>query len=85
MPQWRATLPPEIDEFVENIPFKETKGYVQGVIRNAAQYRRLYDDTGIFRANVGARPLRGEIDTRSADDLRAEFPDLMIAASDSGE
>jgi soluble lytic murein transglycosylase len=85
VPQWRATLPPDIDEFVENIPFKETKGYVQGVIRNAAQYRRLYDDSGIFRANVGARPLRGEIDTRSADDLRAEFPDLMVGTTNTGE
>jgi len=85
VPQWRATLPPEIDEFVENIPFRETKGYVQGVIRNAAQYRRLYDDSGIFRANVGARPLRSEIDTRSVDELRAEFPDLMIGTSDTGE
>ena len=38
-----------------------------------------------FSANVGTRPLRGEIDTRSAEDLRAEFPDLIIAASDTGE
>jgi soluble lytic murein transglycosylase-like protein len=27
---WRASLPLEIDEFVEKIPFKETKSYVQG-------------------------------------------------------
>jgi soluble lytic murein transglycosylase len=78
VPQWRATLPAEIDEFVEAIPFKETKGYVQGVIRNSAQYRRLYDENGVFRSNVGTRPLRGEIDTRRADDLRAEFPDISI-------
>ena len=31
---WHASLPMEIDEFVEEIPFKETKAYVQGVIRN---------------------------------------------------
>ena len=48
VPQWRATLPIEIDEFVEEIPFKETKAYVQGVIRNSAQYRRLYDENGNF-------------------------------------
>ncbi|MCV4777133.1 transglycosylase SLT domain-containing protein, partial [Escherichia coli] len=54
IPQWRATLPIEIDEFVEAIPFKETRGYVQGVIRNSAQYRRLYDENGRFRPNVGA-------------------------------
>jgi soluble lytic murein transglycosylase len=85
VPQWRATLPAEIDEFVENIPFKETKGYVQGVIRNSAQYRRLYDDSGMFKPNVGTRPLRGEIDTRSVDDLHAEFPDLIIDNSSTSE
>jgi soluble lytic murein transglycosylase len=85
VPQWRATLPAEIDEFVENIPFKETRGYVQGVIRNAAQYRRLYDESGLFKSNVGTRPLRGEIDTRSAEDLRAEFPDVIVASTDSSE
>ncbi|MDQ3322352.1 MAG: lytic transglycosylase domain-containing protein, partial [Acidobacteriota bacterium] len=76
--QWRARLPFEIDEFVEAIPFRETKGYVQGIIRNSAQYRRLYDETGNFKANVGTRPLRGEIDSKSREQLAAEFPDLKI-------
>lgn len=75
---WRASLPPEMDEFVEAIPFKETKGYVQGIIRNSAQYRRLYDDNGNFRPNVGARPVRSEIDTRPREELTASFPDLSI-------
>lgn len=81
VPQWRATLPAEIDEFVEAIPFKETRGYVQGIIRNTAQYRRLYDENGNFRPNVGAKPLRGEIDTRSLDQFMAEFPDVVIDRS----
>ncbi|HEY0322241.1 MAG TPA: transglycosylase SLT domain-containing protein [Pyrinomonadaceae bacterium] len=54
VPQWRATLPLEIDEFAEAIPFKETRGYVQGVVRNTLQYERLYDDNGQFRPEVGA-------------------------------
>jgi hypothetical protein len=29
-------------EFVETIPFTETREYVQAVLRNAAIYRRLY-------------------------------------------
>ncbi|MFN0279106.1 MAG: transglycosylase SLT domain-containing protein [Pyrinomonadaceae bacterium] len=78
VPQWRATLPAEIDEFVEAIPFKETKGYVQGVIRNTAQYRRLYDETGNFKPNVGTRPLRSEIDTKPRDQFVAENPDVAI-------
>ncbi|MCA1556995.1 MAG: lytic transglycosylase domain-containing protein, partial [Acidobacteria bacterium] len=53
VPQWRSTLPLEIDEFAEAIPFKETRGYVQGVVRNTLQYERLYDDKGQFRAEVG--------------------------------
>lgn len=75
---WRASLPPEIDEFVEAIPFKETKGYVQGIIRNSAQYRRLYDDNGNFKANVGTRPLRAEIDSKPRDQFVAENPDIKL-------
>jgi len=81
---WRASLPMEIDEFVEAIPFKETKGYVQGVIRNSAQYRRLYDENGNFKPNVGTRPLRGEIDSKPREQLSAEFPDIVLD-TDSGE
>ena len=78
IPTWRATLPAEMDEFVEAIPFKETRGYVQGVIRNAAQYRRLYDDNGNFKPNVGAHPLRGEIDSKPRDQFAAEYPDIDL-------
>lgn len=78
VPQWRATLPVEIDEFVEEIPFRETKQYVQGIIRNSAQYRRLYDDAGNFRANVGTRPLRGELDTKPREQFVAENPEVNL-------
>lgn len=82
---WRASLPIEIDEFVEAIPFRETKGYVQGVIRNSEQYRRLYDENGNFKPNVGARPLRGEIDSKPRDRFAAEFPEIVLDAPDSSE
>ena len=36
----RGTL--DIEDWVETIPFSETRGYVQGVVRYAANYRRLY-------------------------------------------
>lgn len=78
VPTWRATLPLEIDEFVEAIPFRETKGYVQGVIRNSAQYRRLYDESGSFKPNVGTKPLRAEIDSKPREQLAAEFPEVVI-------
>ncbi len=78
VPQWTSTLSSEIDEFVETIPFKETKSYVQGVIRNSAQYRRLYDDNGQFKPNVGTKPLRNEVDTKTRERIAEEFPDVII-------
>jgi soluble lytic murein transglycosylase len=56
--QWRASLPLELDEWAEAIPFKETRGYVQGVVRNTLQYERLYDDDGNFRSIVGTQAVR---------------------------
>lgn len=83
VPQWRATLPAEMDEFVEAIPFRETKGYVQGVIRNSAQYRRLYDENGSFRSNVGSKPLRGAIDSMPRDQFTAENPEIVIESQEA--
>jgi soluble lytic murein transglycosylase len=82
---WQASLPKEMDEFVEAIPFKETKAYVQGVIRNAAQYRRLYDENGVFRSNVGTRPLRAEIDSKPRDEFMAENPDIVLTDNSNTE
>jgi soluble lytic murein transglycosylase len=53
--QWKSSLPFEIDEWAEAVPFRETRGYIQGVVRNRLQYLRLYDDRGNFRAEVGTR------------------------------
>jgi soluble lytic murein transglycosylase len=55
VPQWRASLPAEMDEWSEAVPFKETRGYIQGVVRNRLQYLRLYDLNGKFKAEVGSR------------------------------
>ncbi|MBK6750880.1 MAG: transglycosylase SLT domain-containing protein [Acidobacteria bacterium] len=78
VPQWRALLPPDMDDFVEAIPFKETRLYVQGIIRNTAQYRRLYDENGNFRTKVGSRPLRGEIDSNPREQFTAEYPEVNV-------
>ena len=82
---WRAQLPIEIDEFVEEIPFRETKSYVQGIIRNSAQYRRLYDDNGNFKPNVGSKPVRAEIDSKSEEQVSAEFPDITVSSNEKSE
>jgi peptidoglycan lytic transglycosylase len=62
--QWKASLPFEIDEWAEAVPFKETRGYIQGVVRNRLQYLRLYDDKGNFRAEVGARVVEANPNVR---------------------
>lgn len=54
--RWLNELPTaEIEEWVDSIPLSETRGYVQGVYRNARQYQRLYDEHGRFRSNVPER------------------------------
>jgi soluble lytic murein transglycosylase len=53
--QWRASLPLQMDEWQEEVPFRETRLYIQGVVRNTLQYKRLYDDNGNFRPEVGSR------------------------------
>ena len=62
--QWKASLPFEIDEWAEAVPFKETRGYIQGVVRNRLQYLRLYDDKGNFRPEVGARVVEANPNVR---------------------
>ncbi|HZI19349.1 MAG TPA: transglycosylase SLT domain-containing protein [Pyrinomonadaceae bacterium] len=71
---WRSSLPPQIDEWTEAIPFRETRGYVQGVIRNTLQYRRLYDDQGRFRPEVGTRAARRDIRTDAGQPTDAPAP-----------
>ena len=45
IPQWMALGPFEdAAEFVETIPFSETRGYVQSIIRNREMYRRIYEN-----------------------------------------
>lgn len=85
IPQWQASLPYEMDEFVEAIPYKETRGYVQGVVRNTAQYRRLYDENGNFKSNVGTRPLRGEIDSKPQEQFAQEFPEIKLEGENQSD
>jgi soluble lytic murein transglycosylase len=42
-------------EFVETIPFTETRGYVQSVLRNRDMYRRLYGPQGTADSALAAR------------------------------
>ena len=41
--EWRSSSSyRDIDEFVESIPFTETREYVQAIVRNAEVYKRVY-------------------------------------------
>ncbi|HUF04762.1 MAG TPA: transglycosylase SLT domain-containing protein [Aridibacter sp.] len=81
MVSWQKSLPVEIDEFVEKIPFNETRGYVKGVIRNSAQYRRLYDLDGSFKPNVGSRPVRAAVDSLPEKELAKAHPFVAVIRS----
>jgi len=39
---WEKTRDLDIDERIESIPFRETRGYVKKVLRNLENYKRLY-------------------------------------------
>ncbi len=65
--RWRETLPLEIDEWVEAIPFRETRLYVQGVVRNRLQYERLYDLNGRFRSEVGSNIMSARVSTEDSE------------------
>lgn len=50
--RWIKQLPSDtMEDWVESIPITETRLYVQGVLRNAANYRRFYKDNGSFNAS----------------------------------
>jgi soluble lytic murein transglycosylase len=78
VPQWRSTLPLEIDEFAEAIPFRETRGYVQGVVRNTLQYQRLYDDNGQFRPEVGSRAIHRVADADATNAPATQMADETV-------
>ena len=53
---WKAERPyEEIPEFVESIPFTETREYVQIVIRNATMYRKLYGESNKSTVSAAIR------------------------------
>ena len=81
--QWKTSLPADMDEWDEAVPFKETRGYVQGVVRNRLQYERLYDANGKFRPEVGKRAITERAQTGSTP---AEPEDGNVHKSrDTGE
>lgn len=52
--RWAGSLPKETDEFVESIPYEETRGYVKKVLSSYAEFLKLGKEE--FRGRV-VRPL----------------------------
>ncbi len=46
--EWKNTLPPDQDAFIESIPFAETKNYVKKVLTNYFAYTVLYRGVNAF-------------------------------------
>jgi soluble lytic murein transglycosylase len=61
----------EPSEFVETIPFTETREYVQSVLRNAARYRALYGDK---LAAEGAALARAAAEVKVRQPVRKPVP-----------
>jgi soluble lytic murein transglycosylase len=83
--QWRSTLPAEMDEWAEAVPFKETRGYVQGVVRNRLQYQRLYDADGKFRSEVGTRAVTKQPAAGASPGTEPEDPSVRKRRVTDGE
>ncbi|HKB65650.1 MAG TPA: transglycosylase SLT domain-containing protein [Pyrinomonadaceae bacterium] len=83
--QWRSTLPAEMDEWAEAVPFKETRGYVQGVVRNRLQYQRLYDANGKFRPEVGTRAVTKQPAAGASPGVQPEDPSVRKRRVTDGE
>ena len=86
--QWRASLPTEMDEWAEAVPFKETRGYVQGVVRNRLQYQRLYDEHGRFRPEVGSRAVTKQSSASASPAPEAENSNVRkrrVSGNEGGE
>ncbi|MDH5478733.1 MAG: lytic transglycosylase domain-containing protein, partial [Nitrospinota bacterium] len=47
---------PSQEEFIEMIPYSETRGYVKKVLRNLALYRTIYSRVKITEEPVGSLP-----------------------------
>ena len=56
------------DEFVEAIPYSETRGYVKKVLRNYAEYRRIYGKAAPGAARQPVPPLTGTIGSLVVDE-----------------
>lgn len=54
--RWAGTLPPETDEFVESIPYEETRGYVKRVLRSYAEFLKLGGEQFHGRVQRPAKP-----------------------------
>lgn len=48
--RWKETLPPELDEFIESIPYAETRSYAKKVLRS---YARFLNASGNNGADLG--------------------------------
>lgn len=52
MKQWRSRSDEKLDAFafIEMIPFKETRGYVQNILMFETYYRDILGEKGMFLA-----------------------------------
>jgi len=64
----------ETAEFVESIPFTETREYVQIVIRNAEVYRQVYDAAKVDTSHATRTGTNRPVDAEATLPAETEVP-----------
>ena len=55
-------------EFMETIPFRETRNYVSVILRNADAYRRIYSKYTIVKENFAAEAPASQLSYKNGND-----------------
>ncbi|HBG46573.1 MAG TPA: hypothetical protein DDW94_06225 [Deltaproteobacteria bacterium] len=71
--RWARTLPAELDEFVESIPYGETRAYTKRVLRSYAEFLRIAgeDPLDVLRRATAQGRWPGEVRLKSAPPFKA--------------
>lgn len=71
--RWAGSLPTETDEFVESIPYEETRGYVKKVLRSYAEFLRLagedFSERVLRPSPPGSAPVLSEASAGGAGEV----------------
>ncbi|MBI5491532.1 MAG: transglycosylase SLT domain-containing protein [Deltaproteobacteria bacterium] len=62
--RWKETLPPELDEFIESIPYAETRSYAKKVLRSYARFLNTPGSNGADLSPIVKRVRKRDKDVK---------------------